>query len=77
LQRVSTPNDGFHAAIHLNPDYSWELDNRLERYDWEKVAGTRQQFQVIMYAKIGISYGIGEQIVRGQAVLDEIERARK
>jgi hypothetical protein len=77
LQRVSTPNDGFHAAIHLNPDFSWELDNRLERYDWEKVAGTRQQFQVIMYAKIGISYGIGEQIVRGQAVLDEIERARK
>lgn len=77
LQRISTPNDGFHDAIHVNPDFSLELDNRLDRYDWEKMAGTRQQFQVILYAKIGISYGIGEQIVRGQAVLDEIDRARK
>lgn len=77
LQRISTPHDGFHDAIHVNPDYSPELGNRLERYDWALIGGTRQQFQVIMYAKIGIRYGIGEQVVRGRVVLDEIEKARK
>lgn len=77
LQRVSAPHDGFHDAIHVNPDFSPELENRLDRYDWALMAGTRQQFQTIMYAKLGLSYGIEEQIVRGQAVLDEIEQARQ
>jgi hypothetical protein len=77
LQRVSAPHDGFHDAIHVNPDFSPELDNRLDRYDWALMASTRQQFQTIMYAKLGLSYGIDEQVVRGQAVLAEIENTRK
>ena len=77
LQRVSAPHDGFHDAIYVNPGFSPELENRLDRYDWDLIAGTRQQFQTIMYAKLGLSYGISEQIVRGQAVLDEIEKARE
>ncbi|KJS39722.1 MAG: hypothetical protein VR74_00590 [Hyphomonas sp. BRH_c22] len=77
LQRVSAPHDGFHDAIHVNPDFSPEPENRLERYDWALMAGTRQQFQTIMYGKPGLSYGIAEQIVRGQAVLEEIEKARE
>jgi hypothetical protein len=77
LQRVSAPHDGFHDAIYVNPDFSPELGNRLERYDWALMPGTRQQFQTIMYGKLGLSYGIDEQIVRGETVLDEIEKARK
>jgi hypothetical protein len=77
LQRVSAPHDGFHDAIHVNPDFSPELDNRLDRYDWALMASTRQQFQTIMYAKLGLSYGIDEQVVRGQAVLAELENTRK
>jgi hypothetical protein len=77
LQRVSAPHDGFHDAIYLNPDFSPELENRLERYDWDLMPGTRQQFQTIMQGNLGLSYGIEEQIVRGEAVLAEIEKARK
>tara|TARA_R110002020_G_scaffold263353_3_gene477873 strand:- start:10967 stop:11671 length:705 start_codon:yes stop_codon:yes gene_type:complete len=77
LQRVSAPHDGFHDAIYVNPDFSPELGNRLERYDWALMPGTRQQFQTIMYGKLGLSYGIDEQIARGEAVLAEIEKARK
>ncbi|WP_340693951.1 hypothetical protein [Hyphomonas sp.] len=77
LQRVSAPHDGFHDAIHVNPDFDPALGNRLDDYDWDLMPGTRQQFQTIMYGKLGLSYGIEEQIDRGEAVLAEIEKVRK
>jgi len=77
LLRVSAPHDGFHDAIYVDPDFDPTLGNRLERYDWALMPGTRQQFQTIMYGKLGLSYVIEEQIVRGEAVLAEIEKARK
>jgi hypothetical protein len=75
LARVSAPHDGFHDAIYVNPDFDPALGNRLERYDWDQLAGTRQQFQTIMYGKLGLQNGIEEQIIRGEAVLTEIEKA--
>lgn len=77
LTRVSTPHDGFHDAIYVNPDYSDGSGILQDRYDWEKLAGARQQFQVIFYGKAGIDQGIAEQILLGEAVLAEIEKARK
>jgi hypothetical protein len=77
LARVSSPHDGFHDAIYANPDYPDSSDILLDRYDWELIPATRQQFQVILYGKLGLSYGLEEQIVRGEAVLAEIEKARK
>lgn len=77
LARASAPHDGFHDAIHLNPDYSPASPNLLASYDWPLIAGTRQQFQVLLYGKLGLSAGIDEEIVRGEAVLAEIENARK
>jgi hypothetical protein len=77
LARVSSPHDGFHDAIHVNPDYPASSDILLDRYDWELIPAARQQFQVILYGKLGLSYGIEEQITRGEAVLAEIEKARE
>lgn len=77
LARVSTPDDGFHDAIYINPDYSSPEDLFLDKYDWSQIAETRQQFQVILYGKLGLKDGIEEQIVRGETVLAELEKALK
>ena len=77
LSRVSAPHDGFHDAIYVNPDFDPSMGSLLERYDWALIAGTRQQFQTIMYGKLSLSNGNEEQILRGEAVLAEIEKARK
>ena len=77
LARVSTPDDGFHDAIYVNPDYGDGSEILLGRYEWEKLASARQQFQVIFYGKVGLDRGIKELIERGEAVLAEIEKARK
>tara|TARA_R110002072_G_scaffold100602_2_gene221642 strand:+ start:244 stop:990 length:747 start_codon:yes stop_codon:yes gene_type:complete len=77
LARVSTPDDGFHDAIYVNPDYGDGSEFLLGGYDWEKLASARQQFQVIFYGKVGLDRGIEELIERGEAVLTEIEKARE
>jgi hypothetical protein len=77
LARVSTPHDGFHDALYVNPDFAPNSGNLLNRYDWSQIAGTRQQFQVIFYGKLGLKANIDEEIVRGEAVLAEIEQARR
>lgn|GEM_PF-1205993 len=77
LQRISTPDDGFHDAIHINPDFNPSLDNLLERYEWDLIDDTRQQFQVLLYGKLGFQFGIDQQITLGEAVLTELARAKK
>ena len=77
LERISTPHDGFHDALYVNPDYAPHSGNILSRYDWSQIAGTRQQFQVIFYGKLGLKANIDEEIVRGEAVLAEIAKARR
>jgi hypothetical protein len=76
LQRISTPHDGFHNAIHVNPDFDPTLDNRLERYDWDLIGDTRQQFQILLYGKLGLQFHINQQITRGEAVLNAIKKAQ-
>jgi hypothetical protein len=76
LLRISTPNDGFHAAIHVNPDYDASGNNFLARYDWDELIDAREQFQVILYAKLGLSRQIGELITLGEAVLTELDAAK-
>ena len=46
----------------------------MERYGWALMPRTRQQFQTIIYGKLGLSYGIDEQVVRGEVVLAKTER---
>lgn len=77
LDRISTPHDGFHDAIHVNPDLSRTSANRLIDYDWALLPTTRQQFQVLLYGKTGLDFIIDQQITRGETVLAEIEKARK
>jgi hypothetical protein len=76
LLRISTPHDGFHTAIHVNSDYDSSGNNFLERYDWDQLIDAREQFQVILYAKLGLSQQIAELIKLGEVVLAELEAAK-
>jgi hypothetical protein len=78
LDRISTPHDGFHEAVQINPGFSRESGrNPVFDYDWNLIPATRQQFQVLLYGKTGLQAGIDQQITRGETVLAEIEKARK
>lgn len=76
LQRISMPHDGFHHAIHVNPDFDPTLDNFFAKYEWDLIDDTRQQFQVLLYGKLVLQYIINEQITRGEAVLAELRSAQ-
>jgi hypothetical protein len=74
LQRVSTPNDGFHDAIIINPDSFINPGSApLSSYDWDKLPATRQQFQVLLYGKTGLSTTMKQLIVDAGLILKEIE----
>ena len=77
LARISTPHDGFHDALFVNPDYKSNSDNLLSHYDWDQIADMRQQLQVFFYGKLGLKANLDEEIVRGEAVLAEIKKARR
>lgn len=77
LDRISTPNDGFHDAIYVNPDLKKEGEPFLYHYDWKRLPNTREQFQVLLYGKLSLSNNMDELIVKGEAVLAEIAKAQK
>jgi len=77
LARVSTPHDGFHAAIYVNPDFGEAGESLLARYDWDRLPEAREQFQVLLYGKTALSRNIEELIIRGEAVMAELEAATK
>lgn len=76
LQRVSTPNDGFHTAVIINPELFLE-QGLVATYDWDKLPEARQQFQVLLYAKTGLSSTMKQLMVDAELVLKEINLALK
>ncbi|GHA96255.1 hypothetical protein GCM10009069_19080 [Algimonas arctica] len=77
LARASATHDGFHTAIYVNPDFGMNGESLLARYDWDRLPDAREQFQVLLYGKIGLSRNIDELIIRGEAVISELEAALK
>ncbi|MEQ9315076.1 MAG: hypothetical protein RLN72_04435 [Henriciella sp.] len=77
LARLSTPLDGFHDAIFVNPDYRGPTDVFLDGYEWEQIEHTRQQFQVLMIGRVSLGSILEEQINRSETVLAEIEAYRQ
>lgn len=76
LNRVSTPHDGFHEVIYINPDF--ESDGVfLDRYDWDSIGKLREQNQVLIYGKGGLSNQMKEIIAQGETVLTEIKAAQQ
>jgi hypothetical protein len=74
LQRVSTPNDGFHDAIITNPDSFINPGSEpFVTYDWDKLPEARQQFQVLLYAKSALSSTMKQLIDDAKLVLEEIQ----
>jgi len=76
LQRISTPHDGFHDAVIINPDSFLDL-KPVATYDWDKLPATRQQFQVLLYAKTGLSSTMKQLMKDAQLVLTEIKAVLK
>ena len=76
LQRISSPRDGHHTAIHYDPDIFGSGENPIT-YDWEKLPAAREQYQVLLIGKNNLHAGIKDLIELGDAVLDEIEKAQQ
>lgn len=76
LDRISTPHDGFHDAIYVNPNLKKEGEPFLYDYDWNRLPNTRAQFQVLLYGKLGLSSNMDELIAKGETVLAEIDKAQ-
>ncbi len=77
LDRISTPHDGFHRAVHVNPRLKEEGQEFLSDFAWEHLPEAREQFQVLVYGKLGLSQQLEELTARSEAVLSEIEKAQK
>ena len=75
LNRVSTPHDGFHEAVYLNPDFQ-EDGAFMTKYDWESIAGMRKQQQVLLYAKLTLSNSLEKLKELADIILIEIAKAR-
>ena len=76
LQRISTPNDGFHDAVIINPD-SFLEQQPVATYNWDNLPNSRQQFQVLLYAKTGLSSTMEQLMVDAESVLSEINKAQQ
>ena len=76
LNRVSTPRDGFHGAVHLNPDFQ-KGGRFIDKYDWDKIVGMREQQQVLLYGKQGLSRSMEQLKELSEIILKEIDNARE
>ncbi len=77
LDRISAPHDGFHRAVFVNPDFKDDGQELLSDYDWDVLPEAREQFQVLVYGKLGLSQQLAELSSRSEVVLAEIEKAQK
>ncbi len=77
LDRASAPNEGFHDAVHVNPDHGSGDAPLFDQYDWDKLAGTRQQFQVLYYGKAALSQILDKLQSDVDVVMQEIADVRK
>ena len=77
LDRVSSPGEGFHDAIYVNPDHGPPDAPLLDAYDWEKMPATRQQFQVLYYGKSGLTRILAQLELEAEAVLEKVEEAQQ
>ncbi|MEM8634072.1 MAG: hypothetical protein AAGF33_03765 [Pseudomonadota bacterium] len=77
LERISTPHDGFHGAVLVNPDFRIEGEAFLADYDWARLKDAREQFQVLIYGKLGLSSQMATLSARIETILSEIEEAQK
>ncbi len=71
LNRISTPHDGFHGVVHINPDFQTD-GIFIVKYDWDRVADMREQQQVLLYAKVGLSSSMDKLRELAETVLKEI-----
>lgn len=76
LNRISEPRDGFHDAIFVNPDHGTDNAMLLDDYLWERMDETRQQFQVLYYAKSSLSRILEQLQQEANAVMEEIRAAQ-
>lgn len=76
LQRISTPHDGFHAAVTLQMGASTN-EPFTATYDWQQVLAAREQFQVLYYGKMGLSTNMLQLLDDSESVLKELESVIK
>ena len=76
LERISTPHDGFHRAVILNPDFQEDGQEFLYDFEWEQLPAAREQFQVLVYGKSALSEQLAALTERADIVLSEIEKAQ-
>ena len=75
LNRISTPHDGFHGVVHLNPDFQKD-GVFVTQYDWDRVADMREQQQVLLYGKLSLSRSMDKLRELAEKVLKEIPNTR-
>ncbi|MGJ8663400.1 MAG: hypothetical protein ACSHWU_07110 [Marinicella sp.] len=75
LNRISTPHDGFHEVVHINPDFQTD-GVFVDRYNWERIIDMREQQQVLLYAKVSLSNSMINLRELAETVLKEISKAQ-